>query len=213
METRKRGERAHLQPSMILDVACDLVARHGFADVSFQMIAKEVGVSQSTIMHYFPNKLALIRALIEHIVQQNHAYVSAMHKVEHDGFTRLKNHFLGNLKWANENPAQGSVILLLYYMGSVNKEFGNLYGRILANARLRVAEHVLAAQREGLIELGLPVELVVELLQESLLGSLLNLGACHSLPADTAIVEKKWNGLFAKLLTPRPQRRRKRSSR
>ena len=200
MKKRMRGTKANIEPKAILDRVCGLTAKHGFFGLSFQMIADDLGVSQSTIMHYYPSKPILIRALIDNVVLDNQASVSKLIKIEDDALTRLKNHFLGNLKWAKEKPEQASTILLLYYMGSVDKEFGDLYKRILAVARYRILEHILAAERESLIDLTMPADTAAEILQESLLASLLNIVATHS-QFKIGEIEAKWNLLFKTILS------------
>jgi AcrR family transcriptional regulator len=43
-----------------------IFARDGFAGASLTNIAKVAGISQVGLLHHFPNKLALLRAVLEH---------------------------------------------------------------------------------------------------------------------------------------------------
>lgn len=199
---RRPGIKANIEPSAILSAACFLMAKHGFFEVSFQMIADNLGLSQSTIMHYYSNKTVLIRALIENIIQQNHDYTSKLIRMEDSAMQKLRAHFHGNLKWAMAEPSQASVILLLYYLGSVNKEFADLYVRVLSGARLRILDHLLASQREGAIKLELPPEMAAEILHDSLLSSLLNIVSTSDIRFSVNRVEAKWNQLFERVLSP-----------
>jgi AcrR family transcriptional regulator len=203
MKRRKQGERAHASPQLILDSACRLMAAQGFFGVSFQSIADDLGLSQSTIMHYFPNKLALVRATIESIVLKNHAAVSALIGIDDSGLERLRKHFIGNLQWAQSEPTEASTILLLYYMGSVNEDFGKLYSFILEKAQIRIKEYLLAAVREGEISPEVDLQTASEILHETLLASLLNVLASHQRRFKLPEIKNKWESLFESLLKPR----------
>jgi AcrR family transcriptional regulator len=55
----------------LLDQCFDLFAKKGYASVTMQQIAAELGVSTGTLYHYFPNKKSLFEQLIEEITQRD----------------------------------------------------------------------------------------------------------------------------------------------
>lgn len=59
--TTKGYERA----SAILEAARQLLARDGYAALSMRSVAQQLGVSLSTVQHYYPSRDALIEALLE----------------------------------------------------------------------------------------------------------------------------------------------------
>ena len=59
--TTKGYERA----SAILEAARLLLARDGYAALAMRSVAQQVGVSLSTVQHYYPSRDALIEALLE----------------------------------------------------------------------------------------------------------------------------------------------------
>ena len=63
-ETKKGGST---RQKIVLS-AIRLAARHGFAEASFQMIADDIGLSQSAVMYHFPDKNALFEELIRTII-------------------------------------------------------------------------------------------------------------------------------------------------
>ncbi len=49
----------------ILDVALELFATRGFSGTSISLIAEKAGISKGLIYHYFKNKQALLKAILE----------------------------------------------------------------------------------------------------------------------------------------------------
>jgi AcrR family transcriptional regulator len=47
-----------------------LIAEHGVAGASLRMLAKELGMSQPSLYHYFPSKDALVAEIIEYCAQK-----------------------------------------------------------------------------------------------------------------------------------------------
>jgi AcrR family transcriptional regulator len=54
----------------ILEAAATLFARHGFKETSVQRIADAVGYSKTGLLHRYPTKEALQRAVVERAVQE-----------------------------------------------------------------------------------------------------------------------------------------------
>ncbi len=181
-ETRKRktrkkrvaGTRAGIAAPDLLDLTCTLMATRGFHATTFQLIADRAGVSQTTILHYFKDRLGLARQVVLHVVQANRDSVIELRTENDSSLDQLRKHFLGNFRWARDRPDQASVILLLYYLGSVDPEFSELYRRVLEAARGRITGLLEAAIREGTLPTTLPLSETTEILHELLLGSILN---------------------------------------
>jgi AcrR family transcriptional regulator len=54
----------------IADVACRLVVAHGVAGITFREVAAAADISVGSIQHYFPNKEALLRRMLEQTSQR-----------------------------------------------------------------------------------------------------------------------------------------------
>ncbi|MDX3660014.1 helix-turn-helix domain containing protein [Streptomyces sp. ID05-26A] len=65
----------------ILDRSAALFARHGFANTSLQQIADAVGYTKAGLLHHFPNKDALYRAVVQSCRDQVAALTGAVEEV------------------------------------------------------------------------------------------------------------------------------------
>ncbi len=62
----KRARRKNARPSELLDAALDLFVEKGFASTRVEAVAERAGVSKGTLFLYFPSKVALFRAVVQH---------------------------------------------------------------------------------------------------------------------------------------------------
>ncbi|MEU2178071.1 helix-turn-helix domain-containing protein [Nocardia sp. NPDC019219] len=69
-EERKRATRVR-----ILDAAADLLAEHGYRELSTLSVQRAAGVSRGALLHHFPTLGALIGELVGHLVARNEAAV------------------------------------------------------------------------------------------------------------------------------------------
>ncbi len=192
-KSRKVGERAGVDLDGLLDIACDVMTKSGFYGMSFQSIADRAGVSQTTIFHYFKDRSTLVRMIILYCVRSNRAFVEALEGPDATPLDRIRKHFRGNFAWARHRPDQASVLLLLYYLGSVHPEQAAFYGEILVRARRRIYDLLVEANAEGMLRAELDLGEMAELLHDLLVGGFVNRMATRS-------IEDAEAGLIAKLL-------------
>ena len=78
MEKRKtQAERRAETRQQVLDSACRLFGRNGFANTSLEEIASDCGLTTRPVYHYFGNKLALFQAV-------NDVMVSRILAIQHE---------------------------------------------------------------------------------------------------------------------------------
>jgi AcrR family transcriptional regulator len=63
---RRRIPKGEMRKADIIRAALIIFARDGYAGSSLSNVAKVAGISQVGLLHHFPNKLALLRAVLEH---------------------------------------------------------------------------------------------------------------------------------------------------
>lgn len=184
----------------IVQSAIKLAARHGFADASFQMIADDIGLSQSAVMYHFPDKNALFAELVRAIVKRNHDVVAELVDARDDAGRRLLKHCVGNVTWALRYRRQDAqILILLYYLAGRGRNFSELFEGMIAKGRERIVEHLLAGTREGLFKLQDKPEAVAEVLQDSLFGAMLYAASAPEAATSPAALETKWKIYLAAL--------------
>lgn len=68
--SRSRGQHAGLDPATILRAAVGLADRDGLSALSMRRLGAELGVEAMAIYHHFPNKDALLDAMVGELVAQ-----------------------------------------------------------------------------------------------------------------------------------------------
>ncbi|HBE88205.1 MAG TPA: hypothetical protein DDW67_03595 [Elusimicrobia bacterium] len=197
MKTRPETTKGGATRGRILQSAIKLAADRGFADMSFQMIADELGLSQSAVMYHFPDKNSLFRGMVETIVRHNHETVDALSDIADDSGRRLLKHCLGNVLWAlryRESDAQ--VLILLYYLAGRGEDFAALFSGMIAGGRERIKGHLLAGGREKLFRVADP-DAAAALIQDSLFGAMLHAASSPAGAVREEDIERKLRLLIA----------------
>lgn len=166
-----KGEKTRAK---IVEAAINLLAEHGYAQTSFQMVADSVGLTQSAVMHHFKSKDQLIEAVVETAVGRNRGIVESLGTVSDDAARRLVNFCRGNLLWTVKHRRDAQVLALLYYMATHDAAFASNLGRILGRGRQVILGHLLAGRREGLFRFSLRPEEAARLLQDCVIGAMLS---------------------------------------
>ncbi len=159
----------------ILKAAIELTAKFGFLNLSFQKIADKCRVSQSTVMHYFPNKFNLIKSMGDYITQTNVLILNQGLLPTDNAFDRLKKYFSSNIYWAKNYPEQAQIIILLSYFSGQDKEMAELYKARLEQARLRIAEIIYSGIRENKFNPSEDIDTLSALLHNIISSTIINL--------------------------------------
>jgi AcrR family transcriptional regulator len=201
---KKRVRRSKEESrELILGHAIGLFSKRGFTETSFQHIADACEVSHSAVLHHFGSKLELARECARFVLGHNREFVDRGLTPELDALARTRAHFARNLAWAEKHPAHAQMLILYYYLASVDAEASTAYTDLLEIARERVRSLLLAAQREKLIAQDLALREVVHALYDALLGSFVNLVSTRKRGAKAVDLEAKWEVILRSLLRPR----------
>jgi AcrR family transcriptional regulator len=91
---------------LLLDAALKLFVEYGFHGTPTSLIAKEAGVANGTLFHYFKTKDELIVALYVDIKSRMSAYVFENAKGQKTFKETVKEQYLASLFWALDNQLQ-----------------------------------------------------------------------------------------------------------
>jgi AcrR family transcriptional regulator len=87
----------------LLDTALRLFVEYGFHGTPTSRIAKDAGVANGTLFHYFPTKDDLIIALYVDLKTQMSVYIAANTQAETTLKGALKGQYLATLYWAMDH--------------------------------------------------------------------------------------------------------------
>lgn len=75
---QRSSARKDLVRDELLGKAADLFARRGYANTTIQDIAQALGLSRSSLYHYFPSKDEVLRALIEAATAGSYGFLARL---------------------------------------------------------------------------------------------------------------------------------------
>ncbi|AVI84217.1 MULTISPECIES: TetR/AcrR family transcriptional regulator [Pseudomonas syringae group] len=146
---RRRIPKGDLRKVEIIQAAMIIFARDGYAGASLTNIAKVAGISQVGLLHHFPNKLALLQAVLEH----RDTYVaSRLQEADQDGSLQGFMSFLKLVMSFSIEDAAVSQALMIINTESLSvthpahrwfsERFGIVHGHLQAhlNALIQSAE-------------------------------------------------------------------------
>jgi len=110
MDNNSRSERTR---SLVIQSALAIIARDGPNRLTLDAIAKEAGISKGGVMHQFPTKEAVLRALLDHQRDHFHRHTEgylAEHGAKHI-YPRLAGHIEGAREAATESNSVALAIM------------------------------------------------------------------------------------------------------
>jgi len=136
------------QQEYILQVALQLGDQEGFQNLSFQKIANKAKLSQSAVMHYYPNKAQLLEAISTLVARHNVDFVSANASVKDSALVTIQKFIHNNLTWAEKHSDMAKVIVLLSALAMDDDLFKQSYNDRLKAVRQKLEGYLYAAIRE-----------------------------------------------------------------
>ena len=76
MNTHATTDKGHIRSQEILRTAQAILASEGYAGLSMRGVAAQLGISLSTVQHYYTNKEALVEALLTYVMDNYQAAVA-----------------------------------------------------------------------------------------------------------------------------------------
>jgi AcrR family transcriptional regulator len=185
---RGRGRRpAEEVRADVLEAVGALILGEGLADLTFERVAREAGVSKTTLYKWWPSKGALALDGYFHAVEETLAF-------DDTGDIRadLLSQLLAFTRLMTQTPA-GRALLELIGESQTDAELAVAYRQLYSSQRRRLAgDRLLKARRQGQIRSDVDVQIVVDQLWGAVYHRLL-------IP-DEPVTEDFARGLVANLL-------------
>jgi AcrR family transcriptional regulator len=133
-----KPRKGDLKKMEIVLAAIKCIATIGFEKTTYEAIAKRIGTRRAHVAYHFKDKENIFEACIKFIMA-SYQQTSIKHiETAKDGLEMLVNYTEAPFIWAEENPHQLSVMLLFYYLCTVDEKYQELHANIRATGAQRI---------------------------------------------------------------------------
>ena len=119
-----RQRQAAARREQILATALELFASQGFDATSTKQIAKEAGIAEGLIFHYFPTKASLLAAILEDRLEGRRAFRRELRPLLEDAADRPASEVLRAVAsgWLATLRRDEEIVVVLFTAAQVNPE-------------------------------------------------------------------------------------------
>ncbi len=119
-----RQRQAAARREEILKTALRLFAAHGFDATSTKQIAREAGIAEGLVFHYFPTKASLLTAILEDRLEGRRAFRSELRPLLEDASERPIAEVLRAVAsgWLATLRRDEEIVVVLFTAAQVNPE-------------------------------------------------------------------------------------------
>ena len=133
-----KPRKGDLKKMEIIMAAIECIATIGFEKTTYEAIAKKIGTRRAHVAYHFKDKSDIFEACIKYIMASYQQ--TSINRIEaaKDGLEMLVNYAEAPFLWAEENPQQLSVMLLFYYLCTVDEKYMELHNAIRSGGVERI---------------------------------------------------------------------------
>ncbi len=125
-----KPRKGDLKKMEIILAAIECIATIGFEKTTYEAIAQKIGTRRAHVAYHFKDKSDIFESCIRFIMANyQQASIKAIEEAK-DGLEMLVNYAQTPFTWAEENPQQVSVMLLFYYLCTVDEKYKELHATI-----------------------------------------------------------------------------------
>src|SRR5829696_161720 len=119
-----RQRQAAERRQQILQTALTLFAAQGFDATSTRQIAKEAGIAEGLIFHYFPTKASLLTAILEDRLERRRAFRSELRPLLEDAGSKPAPEVLRAVAsgWIATLRRDEEIVVVLFTAAQTNPE-------------------------------------------------------------------------------------------
>ena len=155
-----RQRLAAARREQILETALKLFAERGFDATSTKQIAKEVGVAEGLIFHYFPTKASLLTAILEDRLEGRRAFRRDLRPLLEDTAGKPASEVLRSVAsgWLATLRRDEEIVVVLFTAAQVNPEVRAAWQGLIREGTELLTGYLAARVEAGELRDDLPLE-------------------------------------------------------
>ena len=138
-----KPRKGDLKKIEIILAAIECMSTIGHEKTTYEAIAKKIGTRRAHVAYHFKDKADIFEASIKYINASYQQTCIQQMEAAKDGEKMLMNYVEAPFIWAEENPQQLSVMLLFYYLCTIDEKYRKLHGELRTKGHERI-EYILA---------------------------------------------------------------------
>jgi AcrR family transcriptional regulator len=166
-----RQRQAAARREQILKTALNLFAERGFDATSTRQIAKEVGVAEGLIFHYFPTKASLLTAILEDRLQGRRAFRTQLRPLLDDAGGKPAPEVLRSVAsgWLATLRRDDEIVVVLFTAAQTNPEVRAAWQGLIREGTELFTGYLAARVEAGELRDDLPLETAATMFVSSLM--------------------------------------------
>ncbi|WP_166180681.1 TetR/AcrR family transcriptional regulator [Rubrobacter tropicus] len=166
-----RQRQAAARREEILKTALGLFAAQGFDATSTKQIAREVGIAEGLVFHYFPTKAGLLAAVLEARLEGGRAFRSVLRPLLEEASDRPAAEVLGAVAsgWLATLRRDEEIVVVLFTTAQTNPEVWEAWQGLIREGTELLTGYLAARVEAGELREDLPLETAATMFVSSLM--------------------------------------------
>jgi len=166
-----RQRAAAARREQILETALGLFAERGFDATSTRQIAKEVGIAEGLIFHYFPTKASLLTAILEDRLEGRRAFRARLRPLLDDAGSKPAPEVLQAVAsgWLATLRRDEEIVVVLFTAAQTNPEVWQAWQELIWEGTGLLTGYLAARVEAGELRKDLPLETAASMFVSSLM--------------------------------------------
>jgi len=166
-----RQQQAAVRREQILGTALKLFAAQGFDATSTRQIAKEAGIAEGLIFHYFPTKVSLLTAILEDRLEGRRAFRTQLRPLLEDAGGKPAPEVLRAVAsgWLASLRRDEEIVIVLFTTAQTNPEVRQAWQGLIREGAELLTGYLAARAAAGELRKDLPLETAATMFFSSLM--------------------------------------------
>ena len=166
-----RQQQAAVRREQILGTALKLFAAQGFDATSTRQIAKEAGIAEGLIFHYFPTKARLLTAILEDRLEGRRAFRTQLRPLLEDAGGKPAPEVLRAVAagWLATLRRDEEIVIVLFTTAQTNPEVRQAWQGLIREGAELLTGYLAARVAAGELRKDLPLETAATMFVSSLM--------------------------------------------